>query len=71
MLAHLDPSTFTTEIGWFNLEANLTPLIFSGGCFEQLERDRNASCWKQAVRRQCLRQAFCWQAPAHQPVPAI
>ena len=40
MLAHLDPSTFTTEIGWFNLEANLTPLIFSGGCFEQLERDR-------------------------------
>jgi len=29
----------TTEIGLFNLEANLTPLEFSGGCLSQLEKE--------------------------------
>jgi CBS domain-containing protein/gamma-glutamylcysteine synthetase len=29
----------TTEIGQFNLEANLTPLDFEGGCLRRLERE--------------------------------
>src|SRR6185369_3560702 len=29
----------TTEIGRFNLEANLTPRPFSGGCFSEMETE--------------------------------
>jgi CBS domain-containing protein len=31
----------TTEIARFNLEANLTPLFLTGGCFQQMERELN------------------------------
>jgi CBS domain-containing protein len=31
----------TTEIARFNLEANLTPLSLTGGCFQQMERELN------------------------------
>ncbi|MFT5993536.1 MAG: CBS domain-containing protein/gamma-glutamylcysteine synthetase [Bradymonadia bacterium] len=30
---------FTTELGRFNLEANLDPLVFEGGCLSALERE--------------------------------
>ena len=51
ILQHLDPATFTTEIGRFNLEANLTPLPFSGDCLGELERglDRVVSEANQAA----------------------
>lgn len=34
-------SRLTTEIARFNLEANLTPLPLTGGCFQQMERELN------------------------------
>ncbi|MBL8123688.1 MAG: CBS domain-containing protein [Pyrinomonadaceae bacterium] len=34
-------SRLTTEIGRFNLEANLTPLAFEGDCLSKLERELN------------------------------
>jgi CBS domain-containing protein/gamma-glutamylcysteine synthetase len=34
-------SRLTTEIARFNLEANLTPLSLTGGCFQQMERELN------------------------------
>lgn len=36
VLEHLD-ERFTTELGRFNLEANLPPLVFGGDCLHQLE----------------------------------
>src|SRR5882724_6433647 len=39
MLRLLDPGTFTTEIGRFNLEANLEPLVFKGNCLGELDHD--------------------------------
>ena len=39
VLAHGLDARLTTEIGRFNLEANLTPLDFKGRCFHQLERE--------------------------------
>ena len=34
-------SRLTTEMARFNLEANLTPLSLTGGCFQQMERELN------------------------------
>jgi len=34
-------SRLTTEIARFNLEANLTPLPLTGGCFQQMEQELN------------------------------
>ncbi len=39
VLAQLDDSVFTTEIGKFNLEANLQPRLFQGSCLRTLEND--------------------------------
>jgi CBS domain-containing protein/gamma-glutamyl:cysteine ligase YbdK (ATP-grasp superfamily) len=37
VLEHLDRSHFTTELGRFNLECNLEPLVFGGDCLRRLE----------------------------------
>ncbi|MDX1643093.1 MAG: glutamate-cysteine ligase family protein [Thermoanaerobaculia bacterium] len=37
LLAGLDDERFTTELGRFNLEANLYPVSFEGRCFSDLE----------------------------------
>lgn len=39
VLKSLDGRHFTTELGRFNLEANLTPLILRGGCFAALKAE--------------------------------
>jgi CBS domain-containing protein/gamma-glutamylcysteine synthetase len=39
VLARAGESRLTTEIAKFNLEANLTPREFTGGCFAALERE--------------------------------
>lgn len=39
VLAKLDSSVFTTEIGKFNIEANLAPRMFQGDCLATLESD--------------------------------
>lgn len=39
ILEHINDSHFTTELGLFNIEANLDPLELKGNCFSQLESD--------------------------------
>lgn len=39
VLEAADDDRFTTEIGRFNLEANLPPYALAAGCFDQLEAD--------------------------------
>jgi CBS domain-containing protein len=39
VLDAVDDAHFTTELGRFNLEINLDPLVFTGDCLSQLERD--------------------------------
>jgi CBS domain-containing protein len=39
VLADANDARLTTEIAQFNLEANLTPLELSGGCFSQMEAE--------------------------------
>ncbi|WCO00701.1 CBS domain-containing protein [Psychroserpens ponticola] len=39
ILAEINDVHFTTELGLFNLEANLDPLELKGTCFSQLEKD--------------------------------
>jgi len=41
VLERLSDSRFTTEIGKFNLEANVPPRIFSGTCLRSLEAELN------------------------------
>jgi CBS domain-containing protein/gamma-glutamylcysteine synthetase len=41
VLAKLDDPSFTTEIAKFNLEVNLPPLEFTGGCLTELEKITN------------------------------
>ncbi|MHC4446681.1 MAG: hypothetical protein ACYSXF_02585, partial [Planctomycetota bacterium] len=38
ILEALDDTRFTTELGRFNLEVNLDPLVFGGDCLSRLER---------------------------------
>src|SRR5204863_1420305 len=42
VLAGLSDERVTTEIARFNLEANLTPRVITGGCFAQMEQELNA-----------------------------
>jgi CBS domain-containing protein len=37
LLQKLGPESFTTELGLFNLEANLAPLVLGGACFSRME----------------------------------
>lgn len=39
VLKHANEARLTTEIARFNLEANLTPLFLTGGCFERMEQE--------------------------------
>ena len=39
MMARLDNPSFTHELGLFNLEANLQPEAYSGGCLRKLEQE--------------------------------
>ncbi len=39
ILEQIDDPHFTTELGLFNLEANLDPLILKGQCFSELEKE--------------------------------
>ena len=39
LLEELPRSSFTTELGQFNLELNLTPLVFQKDCLSQLEQE--------------------------------
>ena len=39
ILENVDDPRLTTELARFNLEANLTPLIYGGGCLRSLERE--------------------------------
>lgn len=39
LLEELPRSAFTTELGQFNLELNLTPLVFQKDCLKELERE--------------------------------
>jgi CBS domain-containing protein len=39
VLQHANEARLTTEIARFNLEANLTPLLVTGGCFSQMQRE--------------------------------
>src|SRR5678810_241173 len=41
VLDHAKDSRLTTEIARFNLEANLTPLLLTGRCFQQMEKELN------------------------------
>src|SRR5215813_14935573 len=41
ILERLGDPRLTTEIGRFNLEANITPIEFTGGCFQALEKEVN------------------------------
>lgn len=41
LLEELPRSFFTTELGQFNLELNLTPLVFQKDCLRQLEAELN------------------------------
>ncbi len=53
ILEDIDDPHFTTELGKFNLEANLDPLVFGGECLSQLESQLNESLAKarEAARR--------------------
>ena len=41
VLDHAKDSRLTTEIARFNLEANLTPRLLTGRCFQQMEKELN------------------------------
>ncbi|MEP6742372.1 MAG: CBS domain-containing protein [bacterium] len=42
VLKHANDTRLTTEIARFNLEANLTPLALTAGCFTQMQGELNA-----------------------------
>lgn len=42
MLEAIADPHYTTELGRFNLEINLDPLVFAGDCLSRMERDLNA-----------------------------
>ncbi|KAB8155861.1 CBS domain-containing protein [Kordia sp. TARA_039_SRF] len=39
ILQEINDAHFTTELGLFNMEANLDPIVLKGNCFSQLEHD--------------------------------
>ena len=52
VLSRLDPSIFTTEIGKFNLEANLAPREYTGRCLRSLENDLNFVVQRASIAAQ-------------------
>ena len=54
VLSRLKHPRFTTEIGKFNLEANISPAIIGGCCFRRLEEELNTlTGLAQATAREC------------------
>ena len=54
ILERIDDPHYTTELGLFNLEINLDPLVFEGDCLSQLEGQLNRSlATVRAAARQC------------------
>ena len=51
LLKKLDDERFTTELAQFNIEANLTPRLFRGGCFSDMEAEINEMLGK--LRETC------------------
>ena len=45
VLEELDDGHFTTELGKFNLEANLDPLAFGGDCAPDGDAEGRLGCW--------------------------
>ena len=54
ILERIDDPHYTTELGLFNLEINLDPLVFEGDCLSQLEGQLNHSlATVRAAAHQC------------------
>ena len=54
ILEQIDDPHYTTELGLFNLEINLDPLVFEGDCLSQLEGQLNRSlATVRAAAHQC------------------
>lgn len=54
ILERIDDPHYTTELGLFNLEINLDPLVFEGDCLSQLEDQLNRSlATVRAAAHQC------------------
>ena len=54
ILERIDDPHYTTELGLFNLEINLDPLVFEGDCLSQLEGQLNRSLAAvRAAAHQC------------------
>ncbi len=54
VLQHANEARLTTEIARFNLEANLTPLTLTGGCFSEMQRELIALITKTSESAQTL-----------------
>ena len=64
VLEHLD-DRFTTELGRFNLEANLPPLVMGGNCLSQLEKDLKSvlTAARRAAKKEGADVLLCGVAP--------
>ena len=54
VLQHANDARLTTEIARFNLEANLTPLLLTGSCFNQMQREVGELVTKTRVSAKTL-----------------
>jgi CBS domain-containing protein len=54
LLERIGDPRLTTEIGRFNLEANVTPIEFTGSCFQALETEINELVGKVRHAAQCF-----------------
>lgn len=54
ILEKVNDERFTTELAQFNMEVNLDPLLFSGDCFSQLERN----LWRLLVKGEKVANQF-------------
>ena len=64
VLEHLD-DRFTTELGRFNIEANLPPLVMGGNCLSQLEKELNSvlTAARKAAKKEGADVLLCGVAP--------
>ncbi len=56
LLERMQDPCFTTELGLFNLELNLSPCVFGGDCLSRIERELNS---KLARLREVARELDC------------
>ena len=64
VLEHLD-DRFTTELGRFNIEANLPPLVMGGDCLSRLEKELNSvlATARKAAKKERADVLLCGVAP--------